>query len=191
MMVNRGKPFCQRLASGRQNRAGPLVLTALAFAMVLLGIGWTAGSAAFLPLSPSAPQAKALVAPEKSGRPALGEVRQVPGAAAARRSDVLTSPFAERHVSRQTLQQPVAEPPALPAVTSEDRQAAAPAAKQPLCLTGIVRSRRGALAILSRDGQQWLLAEGETAGGITLLSLHDAAVRVRDAAGERELALEK
>lgn len=189
MMVNRGKQFCQRLVFGRKNWAGPLALAALMFVMVLLGIGWTVGSAAFLPLSPSVPLAQAPVAPGNSVRPALGEVRQVPGAAAAQRSDVLTSPFAGRHVSRQTLQPPAAELPALPAVTLEDRKAAAPAAKQPLCLTGIVRSRRGALAILSRDGQQWLLAEGETAGGITLLSLQDAAVRVRDAAGERELAL--
>ena len=184
-MLNRWIEFCQQLKSYRQHSAVCLALAALAAVLLWIGIGQTG-----LADAPPVPLAPVRTAAAEKPLP-MGQSRQVPGAGAAARKVILTSPFAGTHVSRQALRQRETEPPALPAGMPQGRPGLLPVVKRPLCLTGIVRSRRGALAILSLGDQQLLLAEGETAAGITLLSLQDSAARVRDAAGERELMLEK
>ena len=183
-MLNRWRQFRQRLKSYRQHSAVCLALAALAAVLLWTGIGQTG-----LTDAPPVPLTPVRIA--SAEKPPLGQSRQVAGAGAAARKVILTSPFAGTHVSRQALRQRETEPPVLPAGMPQGRSGLLPVVKRPLCLTGIVRSRRGALAILSLGDQQLLLAEGETAAGITLLSLQDAAARVRDAGGERELTLER
>lgn len=86
----------------------------------------------------------------------------------------------------------VANHPKLPDPPKQDEAPteAAPSAKGVKYLGAIIEAERR-VALLSIDGRQAMVAEGQSRGELTVVAVEPESVRVKDRAGERDIAKEK
>ncbi len=73
-----------------------------------------------------------------------------------------------------------------PAGALEEKEKAAPPAPPGPRLVGLVKRAGRVVAALAADGEVFLAGPGETAAGVTVLSVGDESVRVRRADGTEE-----
>ncbi len=124
---------------------------------------------------PASPPAATTLATQRVAPPA--RVAAVPGAAAAPEPSQLRDVF--RYADQP---QPLAAPREGPRAGPDPLAVASPAPEGPR-LVGLVRRSGRLLAALAVDGAIRIAAPGESAGGITVLSVSDDGVRIRRADG--------
>lgn len=105
-------------------------------------------------------------------------------AAPAPRRAPLGTPFTLTHEGRAHPEKRAERPPA-----AAPTKAAPPYRSAPARLMGVVTAAQDSRAILLWDGQQVVLAPGESSGALTLLAVEADGVRVREAGEERRLRL--
>lgn len=146
----------------------------LAAASVALGVG----AGYFLVPSPLPLTVRLPEAPSAATGTALGM------AAPAPRRAPLGTPFTLTHEGRGRPEKRAERPPA-----DAPTKAAPPYRSAPARLMGVVTAAQDSRAILLWDGQQVVLAPGESSGALTLLAVEADGVRVREAGEERRLRL--
>ncbi len=168
------------------------VAAALLALLALLGI-------AAYSLSPE--EQPVLVGGEESSGPSQESYRPIPGQDQAVAREELGNPFDVLHGKRReetTPAQPQSEGatapappiPVVPAVNAPEE--ATPVQREPQAqpvVTGILRSDKDALAILSVGGASESVAVGESLSGFTVERIEEGGVLVHSASGEQYLPL--
>lgn len=133
---------------------------------------------------PPAPPPIAVLQPEarraETTTPTFGMAVPAP------RRVMLKTPFAVPHEVREAPAKPFAAPVETPSALSFP---AAPTKAASVKLVGVVTAERGSRAILLCGGRQVVLAPGDSCGSLTLLTVTEQMVTVREGGTERILKL--